>query len=91
MLPDVPTAAEAGLPDFRSALPLESSRQPALPSLQRLTHELSKVLLLPDVKEKLLQQGAFVTHTTPEQAAQLIRSEVAMWAKAIREGNVKVE
>jgi len=43
------------------------------------------------VKEKLLQQGAFVTHTTPEQAVQLIRSEVAMWAKAIREGNVKVE
>jgi len=40
------------------------------------------------VKEKLLQQGAFATSTTPEQAAQRIHSEIAMWASVVKETHV---
>jgi tripartite-type tricarboxylate transporter receptor subunit TctC len=53
-----------------------------------LNGELARILRLPDVNERLLQQGAFATSTTPEQAAQRIRSEIAMWAKVIDEARI---
>jgi len=37
----------------------------------------------------MLQAGVIATHTTPEQAAERIRSEIAMWAKVIKDSNIK--
>lgn len=93
MLPDVPTTAEAGLPNFEvsSTFGILAPASTPKPIINRLNSELVKILQLPDVKEKLLQQGAFSTSNTPEQAAQRIRSEVAMWAKVIKEANVKAD
>jgi tripartite-type tricarboxylate transporter receptor subunit TctC len=48
-------------------------------------------LELPDVQERLLQQGAFATSTSPEEAARRIHSEIAKWAKVIDEANIKPE
>jgi tripartite-type tricarboxylate transporter receptor subunit TctC len=56
-----------------------------------LNTELTKILQLPDVKERLLQQGALSTSTTPEQAAQRIHAEIEMWAKVIKAANIKRE
>ncbi len=90
MLPDVPTMAEAGLPDFELSgtsgilAPASTPR----PIIDRLNNELVKILQLPDMKEKLLHQGAFATSSTPEQATQRIHSEIAMWAKVIKEANI---
>ena len=91
MLSDVPTTAEAGLPKFEvsSTFGILAPAGTPKPIIDRLNSELAKVLELPDVKEKFLQQGAFGTSTTPEQAAQRIHSEIAMWAKVINEANVK--
>jgi tripartite-type tricarboxylate transporter receptor subunit TctC len=90
MLPDVPTMAEARLPDFEvsSTFGILAPASTPKPIIERLNSELAKILQLPDVKEKLLQQGAFATSTTPEQAAQRIHSEIAMWAKVIKEAHV---
>ena len=46
-------------------------------------------LAQPDVKEQLLSQGAYSVITTPEEAAARIHREVEMWAKVIKEANVK--
>jgi tripartite-type tricarboxylate transporter receptor subunit TctC len=59
--------------------------------IDRLNSELVKILQMPDVKAKLLEQGAFATHTTPEQAAERIRQEIAMWAKVVKEANIKAD
>ncbi len=90
-LPDVPTAAEAGLPNFEvsSTFGVLVPAGTPKPIIGRLNSELVKALQLSEVKEKLLQQGALSTSTTPEQAAQRIHSEIAMWAKVIKEANVK--
>jgi len=91
MLPDVPTMAEAGFPDFEVSstfgilAPIGTPRS----VVERLSGELARVLQLPDVKEKFLQQGAFATSTSPEQGAQRIRAEIAMWAKVIDQAGVK--
>ena len=92
-LPDVPTAAEAGMPGFEAssmfgmAAPAKTPRE----VIDRLNAELAKILQLPDVKAKLLEQGVYATHTTPAEAAKRIHDEVAMWAKVIKDANVKVE
>jgi tripartite-type tricarboxylate transporter receptor subunit TctC len=92
-LPDVPTAAQAGMPGFEAvsmfgvAAPAGTPR----PVIDRLNAELATILAMPDVKAKLLEQGVYATHTTPDQAATRIRNEVAMWAKVIKDANVKVE
>lgn len=92
-LPDVPTAKEAGLADFEVssmfgvAVPTGTPR----PVIDRLNAELAKVLVLPDVKAKLLEQGVYAEVTTPEQAAKRLTDEVAKWAKVIKDANVKVE
>jgi tripartite-type tricarboxylate transporter receptor subunit TctC len=92
-LPDVPTAAEAGMPGFE-AVSMFGMAAPAgtpRPIIDRLNAELATILAMPDVKAKLLEQGAYATHTKPEQAATMIRNEVAKWAKVIKDANVKVE
>ena len=61
------------------------------PIIDRLNDELARILKLPDVQEKLQQQGVAPTHTTPEEAAQGIHAEVEKWAKVIKEANVKAD
>ena len=91
MLPDVPTAAEAGLPGievssmFGVLVPAGTPRA----IVDRLNGEIQKVLATPDAQEKLLQQGAYAVRTTPEQAAARVRQEIATWAKVIREASIK--
>ena len=91
MLPDVPTTAEAGLPVFEvsSMFGLLAPASTPKPVIERLNSELARIVLLPDVKEKLLQQGAFATSTTPDQAGQRIRAEIAMWAKVVSDAGIK--
>jgi tripartite-type tricarboxylate transporter receptor subunit TctC len=90
MLPDVPTVAEAGLPGFdvSSTFGVLAPAGTPRPLVERLSAEITKTLQLEDVKEKLLQQGAFATSTTPAQAAQRIRSEITMWARVIDEAHI---
>jgi tripartite-type tricarboxylate transporter receptor subunit TctC len=91
MLPDVPTASEGGLSDFEvsSTFGILVPAATPKPIIARLNAELVTVLQFHDVKEKLLQQGAFSTSTTPEQAARRIHSEVDMWANVIKAANIK--
>ena len=56
--------------------------------IDRLHNEFVKILQLPGMKEKLLHHGAFATSSTPEQATRRIHSEIAMWAKVIKEANI---
>lgn len=93
MLPEVPTMEEA------TSLPFEVSSTFGILApvgtpksiIERLNAEFAQAVQFPDVRERLLQQGAFAESTTPEEAAQRIRAEIAMWAKVIAEANIKVD
>lgn len=92
-LPEVPTASEAGMPGFEASSMFGMAAPAGTPKavVERLNAELGKIVQLPEVKTKLLEQGVYATHTTPEQASKRIHEEVAMWAKVIKDANVKVE
>ena len=91
MLPEVPTAGEAGLPGFEVSsifgilAPVGTPREIVV----RLNTEITKLLAMPEVKEQLLSQGAYSVITTSEQATARIHREVEMWAKVIKDADVK--
>ena len=93
MLSDVPSAAEQGLKDFEvsSMFGVLAPAKTPKPIVDRLNAELQKILQMPDVKEKMLQQGVIATNTTPDKAAERIHAEIDMWAKVIKDANIKAE
>ncbi|KCV59718.1 tripartite tricarboxylate transporter family receptor [Bordetella bronchiseptica 99-R-0433] len=94
MLPDTPTAAEAGLPNFTVASMfgvLAPAKTPK-PVIDKLNAALSRVLVEPDAKEKLLQQGAYaVAPASADAARQRLQAEVDQWAKVIADANITVD
>src|SRR5437660_3815544 len=92
-LPEVPTAAEAGLPgyeiDFWYAL-LGPAGMPA-PLVARIQRDAAAILTTPEMKESLLAQGCVAAGSSPEELSARIRSDYELWAKVIRTASVKLE
>jgi tripartite-type tricarboxylate transporter receptor subunit TctC len=92
-LPDVPTAAEAGLKgyeiDFWYAL-LGPAGMPA-PLVARIQRDAAAILTTPEMKESLLAQGCIAAGGRPEELSALIRSDYELWSKVIRTAGVKLE
>lgn len=57
----------------------------------RLNQEVNRVLVQPEVKERLLGLGAEPAQTTPEQFLDFIRTDSAKWAKLIKERGIVIE
>jgi len=91
--PDVPTFVESGVPDFvvdswYGAL-VPAKVPPA--AVARLNAAFVKVLDLPQVKERLMAQGAEAAASTPAEFDRVIRDELAKWEYVIRAANIKPE
>jgi tripartite-type tricarboxylate transporter receptor subunit TctC len=93
LLPDVPTIAEAGLPQYTSDIFFGVFAPSATPReiVARLAQELTRIVQTPDVRDRLAAQGAEPVGSTPQQFAQAIRAETEKWARVIREGGIKLE
>jgi tripartite-type tricarboxylate transporter receptor subunit TctC len=93
MLPDVPTAAEQGMPGYEvsSLFGVLAPAGTPKPVIDRLNAELAKILATAEAQEQLLQQGAYAVNTTPEQAAARVRQEIGMWSKVIKDANIKAD
>jgi len=92
-LPDVPTVAEAGYPQFDMTswwgllAPAGVSRE----IVARLHADAVKVLNTPDMKERLASQGAMVTTNTPAEFARYIGTEIANWSRIVKESGARLE
>jgi tripartite-type tricarboxylate transporter receptor subunit TctC len=93
ILPDVPTMAEAGLPDLlvTSWFGLLVPAGTPAPVIARLNAETVKVLGRADVKATLGAQGLDVAPSTPEQFAAHIKSEIARFGKIAKAAGIKAE
>jgi tripartite-type tricarboxylate transporter receptor subunit TctC len=91
--PDVPTAAEAGLPGFESGSwsGLLAPTGTPQPIIQRLNAEVHKAIATPEVTRLLVTQGGDPTPSTPQEFARLIAEEQPKWAKAIELAGIKPE
>jgi tripartite-type tricarboxylate transporter receptor subunit TctC len=92
-LPNVPTVAENGYPGFEApawwALLASSKVPPEI--VKRMNEELNKVLKNPEVAKKLDAQGIDVTGGTSAQASAFIEKQMDIWAKVVKDNNIKVD
>jgi tripartite-type tricarboxylate transporter receptor subunit TctC len=92
-LPDVPTAAESGLPGFEAvqyyglAAPAGTPR----PIIDRLNKELRLILTSDDMKKRLVADGSDPAPSTPEEYAANIQREEGKWAALIKKIGLKIE
>ncbi len=92
-LPDLPTAVEAGVPGFETgswAGVLTPAGTPK-PITDKLHRELTRILQLADVKERLAAIDFEPVGNTPEEFAAVIRKELVRWAKVVKESGAKVD
>jgi tripartite-type tricarboxylate transporter receptor subunit TctC len=92
-LPDVPTVAEAGLPDFEVTTWYGVLAPAGTPRniINRLNGELVKIMHAPELREKLAATGTEPLTTTPDEFAAYIRKEIAKWGDVIRKAGVKAD
>jgi tripartite-type tricarboxylate transporter receptor subunit TctC len=85
LFPDVPTVAEAGVPGFEydQWYGLLASAKTPRPIIGQVNKEIVRILNLPDIKERMLTQGATPAPTTPEEFDAFIRSEVKRFASVL--------
>jgi tripartite-type tricarboxylate transporter receptor subunit TctC len=92
-LPDVPTLAELGFPNFEAPAwwaviaPTKTPRELVL----RMNAEINKAMQKPEVLAKLVQQGIVVNSGTPEQAQAFVERQLDIWSKVVRENNIKAD
>src|SRR5439155_2068953 len=92
-IPDVPTIAESGLPGFETGSWQGVVAPPGTPReiVARLNAEIGRILAMPEMRDRLGNQGADVRTNSPDEFAAFIRTEKDRWAKVVKDANVKVE
>lgn len=92
-LPDVPTFAEAGLPEYDFQLWFGVIAPAGTPRdiISKLSKEIARILALPDVKENLSLQGLEPFAASPDQFGALIRADLDKYGKVIKGAGIKIE
>ncbi|MGH6639282.1 MAG: Bug family tripartite tricarboxylate transporter substrate binding protein [Polaromonas sp.] len=91
--PDVPTMQEQGFTDFETFNWYGISGPGKLPApiAARMNKDINTVLAMPDVREKFDTFGVEDGGGSPDKFAELVRTEIAKWAKVAKEANVRVD
>ena len=92
-MPQVPTFAEAGLPDFQvsSWLALLGPAGMPVEIARRYADAIRDAVAQPGVREQLLRAGVLPVGSTPEETARFIDSEITSWGRVVRTAGVRVE
>ena len=91
--PDLPTIAEAGLPGaefdgwYGLLVPAATPRD----VVSRVNADFNRVLVAPDVQERLLASGFEPLGGTPQQFADYLRAETRKWTKVVRDAKIRIE
>jgi len=91
--PDIPTLAESGLPGFRwdSWAALFAPAKTPRTIVNKLNREVTRVLRLPDVEQRLIALGVEPTPTTPAQLDKFIAEQLVVAADLARKAGIKPE
>ena len=93
LLPDVPTAAEAGIPGFEVSswhgFVVPSGTPPSV--VDKLNSDLNRMLLEDEVKKAFAAQGVVPDGGTPAQFRGFIDGQMALWKKVVSDRNITVD
>lgn len=90
-LPDVPTIAEAAVPDYKydSWFSVLAPAATPKPILNRISQDIAAVLKMPDVAERLEKQGSIPVSTTPEQLDAIIKNDTERNTKILKDAGIE--
>jgi tripartite-type tricarboxylate transporter receptor subunit TctC len=93
VLPELPTIAESGVKGYEVTswngmlAPAGTSKE----IIARLNTEYNKIIALPDISKRMMDNGWEVVGGPPEKFGEFIRSEIAKWAPVIKAAGVRVD
>ena len=92
-MPDLATFSEQGVPNVDLAIWVGAYAPAGTPRpiIQRLQRELKAVVNLPDVREKMIDQGQTPIANTPEEFMENLRSDLPKWEALIRDSGATIE
>lgn len=90
VLPNVPTAIEAGLPGFEATIwiGLMAPKGTPQPIIDQLSAEIAKIQARPDIKDAWAKQGAVPVVMKPAAFGDYIKADIAKWAKVIETAKI---
>ena len=93
LVPDLPTMAEAGVPGYEVSVWFGTVAPAGTPRevVQKINTEINRILALPEVKERFSGAGIEIVGGSPETFGALLRKDVAMWAKVVKDANIKAD
>ncbi|MGE5526111.1 MAG: Bug family tripartite tricarboxylate transporter substrate binding protein [Rhodospirillaceae bacterium] len=91
-LPEVPTIAESGYRDFESSTWFGVLAPAGTPAaiITRLSQEISQVLQLPEVREKMVDGGGDIK-TGPAAFTALLKADIPKWSRIVKQSGAKVD
>ena len=92
-LPNVPTAAEAGLPklDASSWFGVFAPAKTPQPIVDKVSGEIAKVLATPQFQQKAAEQGAAADYMNPQKFADFTRAELARWGQVVKASKIEAD
>ena len=93
-VPDIPTAAESGLPGYEAYAWFGLFGPTGMPRdlVLKINTEVQRVFAEPEFRDKFLVPQMFVSMVTrPEAFADFIKAEKIKWAKVIRDAKLKID
>lgn len=91
--PELPPIGESGLPGYEVSVWYGILAPAGTPTavINRLHSEISKIVQLPEIKERWAVLGAEALHNTPEQFAAFLKADLGKWAKVVRDSGAKID
>lgn len=92
-LPNVPTVAEAGFPGFEASTWFGVLGPAGIPRelVQQLNRQIAAAMKSPEVHDRLVQMGWYVSPSSVEQFEAVLREDREKWGKVIRDAGIKIE
>lgn len=90
-LPNVPTVAESGLPNYQATSwnALAAPAKTPQPIIDRLNREINTAVAMPDVKARLLTLGIVAQGSTPVATSTLLGNDIARWGAVIAKAGIE--
>ena len=93
VLPDVPTASEAGVPGYEATIWLGIMAPAGTPKeiVERLNTEIARIVAKPSIKEAWAKQGAVPMTMSPAEFGAFMKSDIDKWAGVIQRAGIKMQ
>lgn len=92
-LPNIPTTAEAGLPEFQLEAWFSVFGPANMPAsvVKKLAAAMEKVITSDEFKAQMSLQGSHASYRTPAELAEIVKDDLEKWTKVVKAAGITVD